>query len=112
MIAMVICRLRLVLKTVYGSLPLLAASVPVTNLPISASTTVVWRIFETASFWEKLKLRDVGYRHAPFRKLPFRSPPGRDVQRPDVRKTRSESRLCDKQVILDGSLSFVVKRRR
>jgi hypothetical protein len=67
MIAMVICRLRLVLKTVYGSLPLLAASGPVTNLPISASTTDVLRIFETASFWEKLKLRDVDYRHAPSR---------------------------------------------
>jgi len=81
----------LVLKTVYGSLPLLAASVPVTNLPISASTTVVLRIFETATFWEKLKLRDVGYRHAPSRKLPFRSPPGRDVRAADRQQSEAAS---------------------
>jgi hypothetical protein len=57
MIAMVRCRLRLVLKTVYGSLPSLAASVPVPNLPISAPATDVLWILETAYFSRVMRRR-------------------------------------------------------
>ena len=47
------------------------------------------------------------------KKRPFQFPPPiLAVQLPDVRKTRSQSPLCDKQVISDGIISIVAKRRR
>ena len=47
------------------------------------------------------------------KKRPFQFPPPiLAVQLPDVRKTRSQSPLCDKQVVSDSSLSIVVKHCR